>query len=245
MKAPTLAATIERRLLVNYRVDPAVAATLLPEGLRPQVVAGSAVAGICLIRMRALRPSLIPAEVGWGGEAAAHRIAVEWDGPAGPRTGVYIPRRHSASRLPVIAGGRVLPGVHRRAGFRVTEGGGRYRVAVQAPDETVAVDVRDDPAGWSSRLFPDLAASSAFFRAGGTGWSPDRSGTRLEGLTLDTEAWRVRPATALSVESSFFARLPAGSAVLDHVLLMTEVPVRWAATDEPAPGRPAEALTVS
>jgi len=38
----------ERRLLVNYRVDPDVAATLLPAPLRPKLVNGWAVAGICL-----------------------------------------------------------------------------------------------------------------------------------------------------------------------------------------------------
>ena len=35
MKMPTLDATISRRLLVNYRLDPEVARSLLPSGLRP------------------------------------------------------------------------------------------------------------------------------------------------------------------------------------------------------------------
>nr|AAM33776.1 transcriptional regulator SrnQ [Streptomyces griseus] len=39
MIRPRLASVIERRLLVNYRVDPHVAAALLPAPLRPQLVA--------------------------------------------------------------------------------------------------------------------------------------------------------------------------------------------------------------
>lgn len=110
-----MAATIERRLLVNYRVDPNAAEALLPDGLRPQLVNGSAVAGVCLIRLSDFRPTWFSPKAGHRSASAAHRIAVEWDGPDGLRTGVYIPRRHSASRLAQIAGGRVFPGVHEHA----------------------------------------------------------------------------------------------------------------------------------
>jgi hypothetical protein len=54
----------QRRLLVNYRVDPDVAARVLPPPLRPQQVAGWAVAGICLIRLAQLRPGRVPAWLG-------------------------------------------------------------------------------------------------------------------------------------------------------------------------------------
>jgi len=56
MRPPAMSSVIERRLLVNYRVDPEVAASLLPAPLRPQLVNGWAVAGVCLIRLRRLRP---------------------------------------------------------------------------------------------------------------------------------------------------------------------------------------------
>ncbi|MDF2434699.1 MAG: hypothetical protein JWP44_4330, partial [Mucilaginibacter sp.] len=50
IRIPALATNIERRLLINYRLDPGVAQSLLPDTLRPQLVRGSAVAGICLLR---------------------------------------------------------------------------------------------------------------------------------------------------------------------------------------------------
>ncbi|CAM5298763.1 hypothetical protein SCYAM73S_01101 [Streptomyces cyaneofuscatus] len=115
MIRPRLSSTIERRLLVNYRVDPSVAAALLPAPLRPQLVRGQAVAGICLLRIGGVRPGWAPAATGVTSENAAHRISVEWDGPDGVECGVYIPRRDTASRLNAFAGGRIYPGEHGRA----------------------------------------------------------------------------------------------------------------------------------
>ena len=223
---PTLAATIERRLLLNYRVDPTVAQGLLPEGLRPQLVDGSAVAGICLLRLGGLRPSWFAPRVGWGAENAAHRIAVEWDDVHGVRTGVFIPERHTASRLAVLAGGRVFPGRHRLARFVSEESRERIRLTLDFPATTVRADVRPTRA-WSSTLFPTLDDASAFFQSGSVGWSPALDGRSLEGIRLATDSWTVSAAEPLAIESSFFDSLPAGSAVLDDVLLMRDVPVTW------------------
>ena len=46
VRLPQMTGEIERRLLVNYRVDPAALSGLLPPHLRPQLVNGRAVAGI-------------------------------------------------------------------------------------------------------------------------------------------------------------------------------------------------------
>ncbi|RFA13746.1 hypothetical protein B7R21_07770 [Subtercola boreus] len=248
---PDLSATIERRLLINYRVDPRVAQALLPAELRPQLVDGSAVAGICLIRLGDLRPAVVRPRIGWRAENAAHRIAVEWDTPGGRATGVYIPERHSASWLAVAAGERVFPGIHRHARFVSEESGDRMHVGMRSREVTVDVEVAvpapvpttgderaavDPSAGgpasgaWRSSLFPSLDDASEFFRAGSTGWSPARDGG-LQGLTLSTSAWRIEGVTPLTARSSFFDALPAGSATLDSVLLMRGVPVTWSAPE--------------
>jgi hypothetical protein len=60
MRLPQIAGRIERRLLVNYRVDPEAVARVLPEPFRPQLVGDVAIAGICLIRLRAMRPARYP-----------------------------------------------------------------------------------------------------------------------------------------------------------------------------------------
>ncbi|WP_218137711.1 hypothetical protein [Streptomyces sp. 2131.1] len=44
---------------------------------------GHAVTGICLLRLGSVRPVRAPKALGLRSENAAHRIAVEWDGPDG------------------------------------------------------------------------------------------------------------------------------------------------------------------
>src|SRR5262245_56038903 len=101
MAAPTLTGIIDRRILINFRVAPEVAARVVPPPFRPTLVEGFAVGGICLIRLKDIRPHGWPAAVGITSENAAHRIAVTWDGGEG----VYIPRRDTMSRINRLIGG--------------------------------------------------------------------------------------------------------------------------------------------
>jgi Uncharacterized conserved protein (COG2071) len=227
-----MSSVIERRLLVNYRVDPEVAQALLPAPLRPQLVSGWAVAGICLIRLGRLRPSRVPGWAGLRTENAAHRVAVEWDGPGGRQCGVYIPRRDSDSVATVLAGGRLFPGRHHHASFAVRETARELRVAFASTDGTAsaAVDVRLSPGLRGSALFPGTQAASGFFRDGSAGLSATSDGGRLDGIRLRADRWAVEPLEVGAVSSSFFedTRLfPPGSATCDCALLMRDIPVRW------------------
>ncbi len=167
MRSPDLAGEVERRLLINYRVDPEVIAARLPLPFRPQVVDGWAVAGICLIRLGSMRPLGLPTWVGLRSENAAHRVAVEWDSPGGTQTGVYIPRRDSNSMVNVLVGGRLFPGEHHRADFHVSESAEEIRVAFTARDGSadvnVAVAIKDElaEAGCSRTSLPPPRSSNA------------------------------------------------------------------------------------
>ncbi|WP_328622775.1 DUF2071 domain-containing protein [Streptomyces sp. NBC_00354] len=232
MRQPRLSSVVERRLLVNYRVAPDAAARLLPKPLRPQLVHGHAVAGICLLRLGSVRPVWAPKALGLRSENAAHRIAVEWDGPDRVETGVYIPRRDTASRLNVWAGGRVFPGEHGRAGFEVHETSGQVRVAFATWDGDTRVDVTVEPSDElrGSELFADLSEASRFFQGGAKGYSATRSGRHLDGMELHTDAWRVEAGRVRSAASSFFDdpdHFPPGSATLDCALVMRNVPASW------------------
>lgn len=193
MRQPPLSSTVERRILVNYRVDPRAAADLLPAPLRPQLVRGYAVAGICLLRLGDVRPDWLPKAVGLRSENAAHRIAVEWDGPHGVETGVYIPRRDTASRLNAWAGGRLFPGEHQRADFQVRETRDELRVAYTTRDRTTRVDVAVTVAVHlsGSELFSDLQDASDFFHCVSKGYSATAAGRHLDGMHLQTDAWKV------------------------------------------------------
>ncbi|WP_329240890.1 DUF2071 domain-containing protein [Actinoallomurus sp. NBC_01490] len=247
MRRPRLSSVVERRLLVNYRVDPTVVAGLLPAPLRPQQVDGHAVAGICLIRLGQVRPRSVPYGLGLRSENAAHRIAVEWDGPEGLRTGVYIPRRDSGSIVNVLVGGRLFPGRHHRASFDVRETSRDLHVGYTSRDGTtrVSVDVGVAESFQGSALFTDLTEASEFFRRGSVGFSAGRDERCLDGLELDTGSWRVDPVEVRAVRSSFFDdedRFPPGSVTFDCALLMRDVSVTWNPLPpmplSPAPGVP-------
>jgi hypothetical protein len=238
VRPPILQGDIDRRLLVNYRVEPAVLEPVLPPPFRPQLIGGWAVAGICLIRLSRLRPRWTPVVLGRRSENAAHRVAVEWDTPDGVARGVYIPRRDTSSVLNVVAGGRLFPGEHHRARFTTEEHDDHLRVAFESVDGSVAVDVSVDVVPHlESTLFTDLATASAFFRSGSVGYSTTTGGPRLDGLELRTDAWRLEAAAVTAARSSFFddpERFPSGSVALDSALLMRGVPVTW----HPVPARP-------
>ena len=237
MRFPAFRGVIDRRILINYRVDPAGVSRLLPAPFRPKLVGGSAVAGICLIRLKQIRPRPTPAALGLASENAAHRVAVEWQDETGQlREGVFVPRRDTSSRLNAWAGGRVFPGEHHRARFEVREAAGRYHVAVASNDDEtrLTLDARVADALPSDSVFASLDEASAFFEAGSLGYSATRRQRHFDGIELRCLDWSVRPLAVEHLESNWFqdpARFPAGSVKLDCALLMTDVAHQWLARD--------------
>lgn len=217
---------IERRMLINYRVDPSLAQQWLPDGFRVQLVDGVAIAGICMIRLARMAPRGGPGVLGWRGENAAHRVAVEWDAGGHTHRGVFITRRFSASPLAVAAGGRLFPGVHTRATITSNEAPHRITLTMRAPSVAVDADVAI-ATELKGSVFPTVADASDFFRAGATGFSPARRPDTFDGLRLETTDWRVEPTTPIGVHVTLFDYLPTGAAELDSVLIMRDVTAAW------------------
>lgn len=232
MRIPAIQGVIDRRILVNFRVDSDVLTRVLPEPFRPKLVCGRGIAGICLIRLKQIRPWFAPRFFGTSSENAAHRIAVEWDDGGRTRQGVYIPRRDTSSRLNTLAGGRLFPGVHHYARFQVHEENDRYSVTMDSDDnEThVAVSGRMEDDLPDSSVFGSLRAASDFFENGSLGYSNARTAGTYDGLELRTFDWDVQPLFVEGVESSFFedaTRFPAGTVEFDSALLMRNVRHEW------------------
>jgi hypothetical protein len=236
MSAVPITATVERRLLLNYRADPDVAAALLPTGLRPRLVGGGAVVGICVLSLSGIRPLGLPRAVGIHTDNAAHRIGVEWDTPEGVVTGVYVPRRVTTSRLTAWVGGRLFPGVHTRVGLVTEVDGLRLRVSLATPADDLSVRaVVTETDNFTSGLFADLAEASAYFEAASIGWSPDHRG-RLEGMVMQVTPWSVRPVVIESLASTWFddpIRFPPGTLEPDCGLVMEALTARWDAIPTP------------
>ena len=232
MRVPTIRGIIDRRVLVNFRVDAEVLARVCPEPFRPQTIDGFGIAGICLIRLKGIRPKLLPAFCGLSSENAAHRIAVQWDSDAGKQSGVYIPRRDSSSILNSLVGGRLFPGIHHRARFDVRESESEYRIAMHSVDGSahVMVDGRITQTLPSESVFESLEQCSRFFEDGSLGYSPTDTAGEFDGLELKTNSWRVTPLAVSDVQSSFFddnQTFPNGSVQFDNALLMRGIDHEW------------------
>ena len=145
-RLPTIQGTIRRRILANFRVDPKVMQGHLPSRFRPKLHDGFAVAGICMIGLDHIRPKMMPEIVGISSENAAHRVAVLWEENGGIREGVFISRRDTNSQLNVLLGGRMFPGEHHLASFRVHEGDATVSVRMKSADEAVTVEVHGNSA---------------------------------------------------------------------------------------------------
>jgi hypothetical protein len=236
MKIPTVHGVIDRRILANYRVDPVVLARLLPEPFRPNLNNGYGIAGICLIRLKNIKPPFLTGPFGLSSENAAHRIAVEWTVNGQTRQGVYIPRRDSSSQLSTLLGGRLFPGVHHHAQFKVVERAGQYQVALDSDDGLTHVRVEGCLSTGlpADSTFRSMAEASSFFEAGSLGYSATTRPGEYDGLELRSHRWIVEALEVAHIESSFFDNerlFPQASIRFDCALLMRGIEHEWHAKD--------------
>jgi len=229
MNIPAIKGIIDRRILINFTVDPEIILRIIPAPFRPKVYRGKAIVGICLIRLKKIRPKGFPDLISLSSENGAHRIAVEWDENGQIKEGVFIPRRDTSSRINSFVGGRIFPGKHFHAEFDVQEADGNYNIAFNSSDGTkIAIDASKTDAFDPHSIFRNLETASEFFQGGAIGYSP--SGRKFEGLELRAYQWAVEPLTVSKVQSSFFEDetvFPKGSVRFDNALLMTQIEHEW------------------
>lgn len=219
---PTVRGLLRRRLLVNVLVDPDEAASRLPMGLRPHVVAGGTVVGCCMLDIEELRPSRLSPLVGVAIRAAAHRISAEWERSDGStEVGVYVPIRLTDSRLAVVAGGRLFPGVHRDAEVEMVDDGSSSSWFVDDGDACsirVRATAHADPTDEVCEPIGGTCIGATI------GLSPRRNGV-LEGARMALSTRSARPVTIEELESTFLAGF--STAVPAPAYLMQDVSVAW------------------
>ncbi len=229
MKIPTIHGYIDRRILINFTVDPKSLEKIIPFPFRPKLYKDKAIVGICLIRHKNIKPKGFPDFIGVNSENGAHRIAIEWDENDETKSGVYIPRRDTSLYLNTLVGGRIFPGKHYFAKFNVAEKNGNYHIDFKSSDETeVSIDTTETNLFSNKSIFETLDNASDFFEKGDLGYSPNKY--KFDGLKLKAYNWEVIPLDVLRVKSSFFENeeiFPKGSVVFDNALLMTNIEHEW------------------
>ncbi len=222
---------MDRRILINYQVDNDVLTKYLPDPFRPKLVNDKGVVGICLIRLKNIRPKGLPKTFGISSENGAHRIAVEWKENGLTKEGVYIPRRDTSSKSNSLAGARIFPGVHHLADFSVDEKERSYSIEFKSDDETFLSIKAKETTDWNEEsVFDNLDCASDFFERGTVGYSPDKIGETYDGLELKIYEWKVKPLKVSEVRSSFFENesiFPKGSVKFDNALLMKDIEHEW------------------
>ena len=229
MKIPKIRGVIDRRILINYQVDKTALENYLPKPFKPKLVNGKGIAGICLIRLKEVRPKGLPKQIGISSENGAHRIAVEWLENGELKEGVYIPRRDTSSKLNSMAGGTIFPGIHNLAEFTVKESNGNYDINFVSQDRTsLSIKAKETDAWNNKSVFENLDSASKFFENGSIGYSPDKR--NFDGLELKTYSWEVSLLEVENVQSSFFENrsiFPENSVKFDNALLMKNIEHEW------------------
>ena len=229
MKIPKIKGIIDRRILINYQIEKEVLSNYLPQPFRPKLVNGKGMAGICLIRLKEIRPKGLPKFIGISSENGAHRIAVEWEENGTTKQGVYIPRRDTSSKLNALAGGTIFPGIHHYAKFIVNEYDGNYEVSFLSDDKTSLLIKAKETDIWNKEsVFDNLECVSDFFEKGSVGYSPSKH--VFDGLKLKTYNWKMSILEVEEVRSSFFENetiFPKDSVKFDNALLMKNIEHEW------------------
>jgi len=175
---------------------------------------------------------MLPEIVGISSENAAHRIAVLWDHSGAIQEGVFIPRRDTNSKINRLLSGRVFPGEHHIAEFKVHERANKIELSMNSEDGDVSVEIvgRISEQLPQTSIFRSLAETSCFFETGSLGYSVTTDAKRFDGLRLHTKEWRVEALDVEKVYSSYFgneSEFPKGSVEFDHALIMRDIAHEW------------------
>ena len=228
----TIHGTIDRRILLNYRIDPSVLQKVIPSQFRPKLYRGHGIGGVCMIRFRSLRPRYVPSWLGINSENAAHRIAVEWDEDGERREGVFIPRRDTGSSFNQIFGGRVFPGIFQKSRFISIDEQDSFSLKIIRADGAIQIDFagRVSAALPKTSIFPSVAEAANFFALGATGYSATSATDHFHGMELRCLDWNIEPLAIERARASFYddrALFPDGSITLDSALVMRNIAHEW------------------
>ena len=222
---------IDRRILVNYRIDPHYLEKILPSPFKPRLINGYGLGGICLIRFKKMRPTWLPSIVGTSSENGTHRFCVEWKENGKLYNGVYVKKRFTNSRLHEFGGEKIFPGKLVFSDFKVSEGKGHYSISFKSNNgEYAHVEAYETHQFPKSSLFKTIEEASEDFRKDQIGYSPDGKKNQFKGVKLNTDNWEVSPLCLKNCKSSLFSNpdiFPEGSAEVDHVLLMKNIKHSW------------------
>lgn len=178
----SLRGRVQCRYLMVYRVDPAVAAPLLPEGSSPHVFRGSTLIVLCYTHLVGASSRLLPRWLRGQSDHLAWRIPVVRDGVRG----VWIPRRDTSSWVSVRFSGALSQGTYHLARFELEDGEGRLRLRVSAGGEEVLYLAAEHAGELRGSLFSTTRQAHEYLAEAGAVNPPDPLAPALDRLDVGT-----------------------------------------------------------
>ncbi len=242
MRIPVVAGTIDRRILINYRVELSVLRKILPSPFRPTVVDGYGIAGIDLLRLKNLRVKGLPNYLGYTSENAIHRISVEWDELGHTQRGVYTPRLETDSFTTSMVGSRVFPGFHHWSKFKVDESEDQFNIIVKHDgQQMIKLEARLRDRFPMESIFRHMPKASRFFAGDRIAYSPRFQTSIFDGVQLKCRRWKLEPLQVNALDSQYFEQkqmFPKGSIFFDHATIMRGIEHEWHSCGDLIASRP-------
>lgn len=223
-------------VLVNFAVDPAVMRGLLPAPIEPALHAGAAYLSIVIARLDRMRPAFVPRRLGVTYDQVVYRVVVRHRGAPG----VFFLRSDANHRLMCLAGDALTFFRFHRADIDYRADGRILHVDVRAPPGHHA-DIRASydlgAAGDAlppSSQFGSLAEAQGFLVELFTAFGHDPVTGAVSSVGIERGHWDVRVVDDRRADYQFMAdpaRFPAGSARLDSIFYVEQLPYLWHTLD--------------
>lgn len=220
---------------INYAVDPAMVAKMLPPPLEPEVFHGSAWIQVLMSSLRDMRPQGLPSLFGVCFYQVSYRAAVTYGSRDGTRKrGGYFVRSETNHPVMRAVGNKLVE-------FRFHDFGAAEMVMLRDGQQlTIGVEP-SVPAGKIVGIFDTTPSESP---PAGSAWRSldelfeplvecydaygvDRENGFLYILTIDRDPWKARFVKPLELYVEWADRGPIAGARLDSVLHVRECPYRW------------------
>lgn len=231
MKPPPFKGIIDRRILINYKVENNVLRRLLPSPFSPRLINGYGIAGVCLIRRKQLKINSFPSWMSVNTETALYRIAVTWEQYGKQHTGSYVLRKETDSLMQIFANSRWSDDSQNWARFHVKEEKRSqqdvYEINCFSKDGTsLAITANTALRFPQESVLKTLDTASCFFEDESHYISPKYQTSVFNCLSETTLNWKMSPLSVGALQSDFFENkqlFPKGSIYFDHALLMKNV----------------------
>jgi len=224
--------------LVNFLMDPATLARVLPPPLEPDLAGGRAFLSVVIADMDRMRPAFLPAVCGVTYRQVVYRAVVR----CGPERGVHFLCSDADNRLMVFMGNLLSFFSFHEARIIGGRSGRKHHIDLAtAPDGHANIHASFDLASASrtvpaGSVFPSFDEAQAFLVELYAAFHPQAGESAVSTVRIKRGAWHISFVDAPRARFAFMdgsAAFPAGSTRVDSVMYVEDIEYSWQTLDRP------------